>query len=270
MTTRRKVVVIVLAIVAFLVLFMVAQRSVSPASASGGPHIGTALTCFGHGAKHKCCKHGIHYGPKGHKRCNKHHRHGGKGRVGAERISKHHQHVLARAVGAFLAGDLKRVKRILRRGFGGKGWQMRVPISHGSRKRVALKPGATYRKGCGTAYVDGKYETSFVGFDVLKASMKQTWCWKRGKITRVGDLKVFQHVTQWGAVMNWREDHVRKGSHGWTNYGNHKHGGHYANATAAFEACAPVPTGCILPTHKRIRMSLLLHGDGQSFTNVGY
>ena len=60
-----------------LIAMIISVALAVPASSAPASkvHIGTALTCHGHGHHHKCCEHGTHYGPKGHKQCDtKHHR----------------------------------------------------------------------------------------------------------------------------------------------------------------------------------------------------
>lgn len=229
MTTKTKVVIAVGVLLGLLALYMLVQRSTTPASAAVTP---TTL---------------------------------------AKKMTRKQIQALIGASMQLAVGKEKKAKKTLRKAFGGRGWQMRIPMGGvRKKKRVRFMPGASRRAGCAYAYVEGKWETSIVGFDVLKSAMKQKWCWRSGKITFVGKRDTYQHVTEWGALMNWHEDGFRDGSNGWTNYGGRKHGGHYTNKTAKFKACAPVPTGCILPTERKIRMSLLEHGDGQFFTNLEY
>lgn len=225
----RKVLIIVLVVVGLLALYMVIQRATTEPAKAATP-------------------------------------------LAAKKMSDKQIHALVGASLQLAAGDEKKARATLRDAFGGPGWQMRIPFDKPrktSKRKVVFRPGATRRAGCATGYVEGKIETSVVGFDVLKASTAQSWCWRDGQITSTGDLKTYQHVTQWGALMNWHEDGIRRGSHGWTDYGGKNHGGHYANVVASFKACAPVPTGCILPKQVGIRTSLLLHGDGRFWTSVG-
>jgi hypothetical protein len=125
------------------------------------------------------------------------------------------------------------------------------------------------KAGCNQAYVSGKIEQAVVGFDIMKASLRQRFCWKDGQITSLSDPDKWQHVTQYGQAINVREDGWRRGSSGWTNYGGKPKGGHYLNMTAKFKACAPIPTGCVLPKKYGIRLSIVVHKGGGTDVSVG-
>lgn len=123
--------------------------------------------------------------------------------------------------------------------------------------------------GCANSTVKGKIETSVVGWDVMNAQIWQRFCWQKGRITAVGDLRKQMDVTTWGNAHGWREDGWRDGPNGWTNYGNEYHGGHYTVKTAKFKACVPFPTGCVDSSSATIRLSLLQHAGGQWWGGVG-
>ncbi len=136
---------------------------------------------------------------------------------------------------------------------------------------MPLSTSASYEKaGCANSTVKGKIETAVVGWDVMTAQLWQSFCWKEGSITSVGDLKKQMDVTTWGQAHGWREDGWRDGPNGWTNYGDKYHGGHYTVKTAKFKAClqGPLP-GCIDSSSATIRLSLLQHAGGKWWGSVG-
>lgn len=123
--------------------------------------------------------------------------------------------------------------------------------------------------GCDDSTVRGKIETAVVGWDVMHAQLWQKFCWEKGQITWVGDLRKQMDVTTWGNAHGWREDGWRDGPNGWTDYGGKRHGGHYVVKTAKFKACVPFPTGCVDSNSATIRLSLLQHAGGVWSGSVG-
>lgn len=123
--------------------------------------------------------------------------------------------------------------------------------------------------GCDNSTIAGKIETAVVGWDVMHAQLWQKFCWEKGQITYLGDLRKQMDVTTWGNAHGWREDGWRDGPSGWTDYGGKNHGGHYAVKTAKFKACVPFPTGCVDSSSATIRLSLLQHAGGGWSGSVG-
>lgn len=116
--------------------------------------------------------------------------------------------------------------------------------------------------GCANSTIAGKIETAVVGWDVMHAQLWQKFCWEKGQITYLGDLRKQMDVTTWGNAHGWREDGWRDGPNGWTDYGGKNHGGHFAVKTAKFKACVPFPTGCVDSNSATIRLSLVQHAGG--------
>jgi hypothetical protein len=161
-----------------------------------------------------------------------------------------------------------KVRKILRPAFGGEGWWTRVPVNGTRKKSRGLIAQASSYQGCDTAYVEAYRETPIVNLDLMKSSYNFRYCWKAGKVTKIGTIFTHQKVTGWGQALNWHKDGVRRGARGWGTYGGKFHGSFYDNEIAKFTACAGALTGCFLPTSKKLGMSLSVRGNGEQFSSV--
>ena len=205
----------------------------------------------------------------------------------AEAATQSHEQAKAAAKAAYQNGNYERAEQILYRAFGKRALKLRLeapqivlqkagdPLAESQIRLVDDTPlyrpstdPAFQKKGCSLAYVSGKIEQAVLGFDIMKASMQQRFCWEDGQITSLGDLDKWQHVTQYGEAINVDADGWRRGSSGYTDFGGKNKGGHYVNMTAKFSACAPIPTGCVLPKKYGIRLSIVEHKGGGVDTNV--
>lgn len=84
-------------------------------------------------------------------------------------------------------------------------------------------------------------ESTIFKTDVAKASLRQHWCAVGPVITKVNPAQVDHWITGAGNIAQWHDDGVISRSSTWTNWGNHRHGGHITKVRVQFhETLGPV------------------------------
>jgi hypothetical protein len=186
----------------------------------------------------------------------------------------------ARAAGRHLSPrvrrQLRRAHRLLRHGqvrkarrVGRRIRKRRVPMRRTNRSRcitinACLGAKAARSRGCGTAAGHAVYDVDVLGFDAFKPSLAQRYCWKRGRITRLGGISVQSNLTTFGSVINIHYEGVVYADGYWRRWHGRRHGKRVLVRILRFTGCTGIPDvgGCLFPKDWNVGLALVMRGDG--------
>jgi hypothetical protein len=172
--------------------------------------------------------------------------------------------------------QLRRAHRLLRQGrvrkarrVGRRIRKRRVPMRRRNRSRcititACLGAKAARSRGCGTAAGHAVYDVDVLGFDAFKPSLAQRYCWKRGRITRLGGISVQSNLTTFGSVINIHYDGVVYADAYWRRWRGRRHGKRVLVRLLRFTGCTGIPGvgGCLFPKDWNVGLALVMRGDG--------
>jgi hypothetical protein len=173
--------------------------------------------------------------------------------------------------------QLRKAHRLLRRGHERKARRLgrrirkrRVPMGRRNRSRcitinACLGAKAARSSGCGTASGHAVYDVDVVGFDAFKPSLTQRYCWKGGRITRLGGVSVQSNLTTFGSVINIHYEGVVYADASWRRWRGRRHGKRVLVRVLRFTGCTELPVvgGCLFPKDWNVGLALVMRGDGR-------
>jgi hypothetical protein len=172
--------------------------------------------------------------------------------------------------------QLRKAHRLLRHGHERKARRVgrrirkrRVPMRRTNRSRcvtinACLGAKAARSRGCGTAAGHAVYDVDVLGFDAFKPSLAQRYCWKRGRITRLGGISVQSNLTTFGSVINIHYEGVVYADAYWRRWRGRRHGKRVLVRILRFTGCTGIPGvgGCLFPKDWNAALALVMRGDG--------
>jgi hypothetical protein len=172
--------------------------------------------------------------------------------------------------------QLRKAHRLLRRGHERKARRVgrrihkrRVPMQRRNRSRcitinACLGAKAARSRGCGRAAGYAVYDVDVLGFDAFKPSLAQRYCWKRGRITRLGGISVESNLTTFGSVINIHYEGVVYSNAYWRRWRGSRHGKRVLIRVVRFTGCTELPVvgGCLFPKDWNVGLALVMRGDG--------
>jgi hypothetical protein len=173
--------------------------------------------------------------------------------------------------------QLRKAHRLLRRGHERKARRIgrrirkrKVPMRRRNRSRcitinACLGAHAARSRGCGTAAGQAVYDVDVLGFDAFKPSLAQRFCWKRGRITRLGGLSVQPNLTTFGSVINIHYEGVVYSDARWRRWRAARHGERVLVRVLRFTGCTGIPGvgGCLFPKDWNVGLALVMRGNGK-------
>ena len=173
--------------------------------------------------------------------------------------------------------QLRKAHRLLRHGHKRKARRVgrrirkrRVPMHRRNRSRcitinACLGAHAARSRGCGTAAGHAVYDVDVLGFDAFKPSLAQRFCWKRGRITRLGGVSVQSNLTTFGSVINIHYEGVLYSHARWRRWRGARHGERQLVRVLRFTGCTGIPEvgGCLFPKDWNVGLALVMRGNGR-------